>query len=615
MQLSVTNSPFSEEQATQINQLLSTLTPEQQVWLSGYLTANQQLGTAVVAPEAATANATTASTSIGTNDTHEITKPRAITVLYGSETGNAQSLAEVLDARLTENGYTVTLSSMDAFKTKDLKKVEDLFIVSATHGEGDPPDNAITFHEFIHSRKAPKLSGVRYSVLSLGDESYEFFCQTGKDFDARLKELGGESLVERVDCDLDYDEPADKWMNDILHALSGPQDNRDVVSESHTSVQSAKEKKYSKSNPYEAEVLENINLNGRGSNKEVRHVELLLDNYGEGFEPGDCLAILPENDPEIVTQLIEVLNFDAQAVVTVDTNGTEVTLEDALTSHVEITKLTKHLIQKLAELVDDSTLSTKLAEDGWVQNYIEGRDLVDFFTDFAVTQLQPQALVDVLRKLPAREYSIASSYKANPDEVHLTVCAVRYEAHNRERKGVCSIQFAERVQPGDTVKMYLKKNPNFKFPFDEDKKVIMIGPGTGVAPFRSYLEEREELDLKGNTWLFFGEQHFTTDFLYQTDWQGWLDEGYLSKIDLAFSRDTDEKVYVQHRIEENSATFYQWLEEGAAIYVCGDEKYMAKDVHEAIRRVVEKEGHLSEADAETYLTQLKTEKRYQRDVY
>ncbi|MGS0651777.1 flavodoxin domain-containing protein, partial [Staphylococcus arlettae] len=305
------------------------------------------------------------STSIGTNDTHEITKPRAITVLYGSETGNAQSLAEVLDARLTENGYTVTLSSMDAFKTKDLKKVEDLFIVSATHGEGDPPDNAITFHEFIHSRKAPKLSGVRYSVLSLGDESYEFFCQTGKDFDARLKELGGESLVERVDCDLDYDEPADKWMNDILHALSGPQDNRDVVSESHTSVQSAKEKKYSKSNPYEAEVLENINLNGRGSNKEVRHVELLLDNYGEGFEPGDCLAILPENDPEIVTQLIEVLNFDAQAVVTVDTNGTEVTLEDALTSHVEITKLTKPLIQKLAELVDDSTLSTKLAEDGW----------------------------------------------------------------------------------------------------------------------------------------------------------------------------------------------------------------------------------------------------------
>lgn len=615
MQLSVTNSPFSEEQATQINQLLSTLTPEQQVWLSGYLTANQQLGTAVVAPEAATANATTASTSIGTNDTHEITKTRAITVLYGSETGNAQSLAEVLDARLTENGYTVTLSSMDTFKTKDLKKVEDLFIVSATHGEGDPPDNAITFHEFIHSRKAPKLSGVRYSVLSLGDESYEFFCQTGKDFDARLKELGGESLVERVDCDLDYDEPADKWMNDILHALSGPQDNRDVVSESHTSVQSAKEKKYSKSNPYEAEVLENINLNGRGSNKEVRHVELLLDNYGEGFEPGDCLAILPENDPEIVTQLIEVLNFDAQAVVTVDTNGTEVTLEDALTSHVEITKLTKPLIQKLAELVDDSTLSTKLAEDGWVQNYIEGRDLVDFFTDFAVTQLQPQALVDVLRKLPAREYSIASSYKANPDEVHLTVCAVRYEAHNRERKGVCSIQFAERVQPGDTVKMYLKKNPNFKFPFDEDKKVIMIGPGTGVAPFRSYLEEREELDLKGNTWLFFGEQHFTTDFLYQTDWQRWLDEGYLSKIDLAFSRDTDEKVYVQHRIEENSATFYQWLEEGAAIYVCGDEKYMAKDVHEAIRRVVEKEGHLGEADAETYLTQLKTEKRYQRDVY
>lgn len=608
MQFSVTNSPFNEEQAAQLNQLLQSLTPEQRLWLSGYLAANQQASTTSdntqqiqQVPEAA--------------PSAEAVKPRDITVLYGSETGNAQSLAELLDQRLTENGYTVTLSSMDAFKTKELKKVEDLFIVSATHGEGDPPDNAITFHEFLHSRKAPKLEGVRYSVLALGDESYEFFCQTGKDFDARLAELGGERLTDRVDCDLDFDEPAENWMQNVLEALSGPNDNRATVAETTETVQSAKEKKYSKSNPYEAEVLENINLTGRGSNKEVRHVELLLDNYGEGFEPGDCLAIIPENDPVIVTQLISLLGWDPELTVEIDNKGNTASLTEAFTEHFEITKLTIPLVKKLAELVDDESLNAKLAEDGWVQTYVEGRDLIDFFKAYNASNIQPSDLLEALRKLPAREYSIASSYKANPDEVHITVGAVRYNAHDRDREGVCSIQLAERVQPGDTVKMYLKKNPNFKFPFEEDKKVIMIGPGTGVAPFRSYLEEREELDLKGNTWLFFGEQHFTTDFLYQTDWQTWLNDGILSKLDVAFSRDTDEKVYVQHRIEENSELFFQWLEEGAAIYVCGDEKYMAKDVNEAILRVIAKEGNMSEADAEAYLNQMKTEKRYQRDIY
>ncbi|MBF7020107.1 assimilatory sulfite reductase (NADPH) flavoprotein subunit [Staphylococcus sp. 18_1_E_LY] len=608
MQFSVTNSPFNEEQAAQLNQLVQSLTPEQRLWLSGYLAANQQASTT-------SDNTQQVQQVPEATPTTEAVKPRDITVLYGSETGNAQSLAELLDERLTENGYTVTLSSMDAFKTKDLKKVEDLFIVSATHGEGDPPDNAITFHEFLHSRKAPKLEGLRYSVLALGDESYEFFCQTGKDFDARLAELGGERLTDRVDCDLDFDEPAENWMQNVLEALSGPNDNRAAVAETTETVQSAKEKKYSKSNPYEAEVLENINLTGRGSNKEVRHVELLLDNYGEGFEPGDCLAIIPENDPVIVTQLISLLGWDPELTVEIDNKGNTATLTEAFTEHFEITKLTIPLVKKLAELVDDDSLNDKLAEDGWVQTYVEGRDLIDFFKAYNASNVQPSDLLEALRKLPAREYSIASSYKANPDEVHITVGAVRYNAHDRDREGVCSIQLAERVQPGDTVKMYLKKNPNFKFPFEEDKKVIMIGPGTGVAPFRSYLEEREELDLKGNTWLFFGEQHFTTDFLYQTDWQTWLNDGILSKLDVAFSRDTDEKVYVQHRIEENSELFFQWLEEGAAIYVCGDEKYMAKDVNEAILRVIAKEGNMSEADAEAYLNQMKTEKRYQRDIY
>lgn len=300
MNLSVTNSPFTEGQAAQINELLQTLTPEQQTWLSGYLMANQSSN---ATSEGASDNIASSSTSSVSQETEamlhrkepEVTpEQRSITILYGSETGNAQGLAEIFEERLSNIGNDVTLKSMDDFKPKDLKKVEDLFIVTATHGEGDPPDNAVELHEYIHGRKAPKLDGVRFSVLALGDQTYEFFCQTGKDFDNRLAELGAERIYDRVDCDVDYDEDAEKWMANVINAIDSTPagtDSEQVVSES---IKSAKEKKYSKSNPYEAEVLTNINLNGRGSNKETRHIELLLDNFGEEYEPGDCIVVLPK---------------------------------------------------------------------------------------------------------------------------------------------------------------------------------------------------------------------------------------------------------------------------------------------------------------------------------
>ena len=621
MNLSVTNSPFTEGQASQINELLQTLTPDQKVWLSGYLIANQQSN---VANGETSLNGTTSSTPSVEQKTEEmlqekepevIPQKRSITILYGSETGNAQGLAEIFEERLSDIGNEVTLKSMDDFKPKDLKKVEDLFIVTATHGEGDPPDNAVELHEYIHGRKAPKLDGVRFSVLALGDQTYEFFCQTGKDFDNRLAELGAERIYDRVDCDVDYDEDAEKWMANVINAIDSTPadtDSEQVVSES---IKSAKEKKYSKSNPYDAEVLTNINLNGRGSNKETRHVELLLDNFGEEYEPGDCLVVLPQNDPALVDLLISTLGWSPDTQVLINDDGDTLNLEEALTSHFEITKLTKPLIENAATFFDNEELSEKVQDKAWIQNYIEGRDLIDLLNDFATTDLQPENMYQLLRKLPPREYSISSSYKATPDEVHITVGAVRYNAHGRDRTGVCSVQFAERIQEGDTVPIYLKRNPNFKFPQNEETPVIMIGPGTGVAPFRSYMQEREELGFKGNTWLFFGEQHFTTDFLYQTEWQEWLNDGTLSKLDVAFSRDTDQKVYVQHKIAENSEQFNQWIENGGVIYVCGDESKMAKDVHLAIREVLMKEQNLSEEDAEEYLKQLKRDKRYQRDVY
>lgn len=622
LNLSVTNSPFTEGQAAQINELLQTLTPEQKVWLSGYLVANQKLTSNGTVPSqtgssSTNANGITESTEAMLQQNEPVITPekRAITLLYGSETGNAQGLAEIFEERLSNIGHNVTLKAMDDFKPKNLKNVEDLFIITSTQGEGDPPDNAAELHEFIHGRKAPKLEGVRFSVLALGDQTYEYFCQTGRDFDRKLDELGAERIYDRVDCDVDYEEDAEKWMANVINAIdTAPEgtQNEQIVSES---IKSAKEKKFSKANPYQAEVLENINLNGQGSNKETRHIEFLLDNFGEDYEVGDCLVVLPQNDPALVDLLISTLGWDPNDQVQISDEGDTLGLEEALTTHFEITKLTKPLLINAASFFENEELNEKVEDNEWVQSYIEGRDLIDLLNDFATTELQPENLYQLLRKLPPREYSISSSYEALPDEVHITVGAVRYNSHGRDRSGVCSVQFAERIQPGDTVPIYLKRNPNFKFPKEGDTPVIMIGPGTGVAPFRAYMQEREEHGFKGNTWLFFGDQHFTTDFLYQTEWQEWLKDGVLGKMDVAFSRDTDEKVYVQHRIAEHSKEFNEWLQNGASIYICGDEKHMAKDVHQAIRNVLVKEQNLSEEDAEAYLKQMKKDKRYQRDVY
>lgn len=617
MNLSVTNSPFTEGQATQINELLQTLTPEQKVWLSGYLVANQQLTSGTSDTQGSQIGAVSKDTETMLQQNEPTIQPekRAITLLYGSETGNAQGLAEIFEERLSNIGHNVTLKAMDEFKPKNLKNVEDLFIITSTQGEGDPPDNAAELHEFIHGRKAPKLEGVRFSVLALGDQTYEFFCQTGKDFDKKLEELGAERLYERVDCDVDYEEDAEKWMANVINTIdSAPEgtQSEQVVSES---IKSAKEKKYSKANPYQAEVLENINLNGRGSNKETRHIEFLLDNFGEEYEVGDCLVVLPQNDPALVELLMSTLGWDPGDQIQISEDGDTISLEEALTSYFEITKLTRPLLQNAAAYFDNEALEDKVQDSEWIQNYIEGRDFIDLLNDFPPEELEPENLYQILRKLPPREYSISSSYQSLPDEVHITVGAVRYNTHGRDRSGVCSVQFAERIQPGDTVPIYLKRNPNFKFPKDGDTPVIMIGPGTGIAPFRAHMQEREEYGYKGNTWLFFGDQHFTTDFLYQTEWQEWLKDGFLEKMNVAFSRDTDQKVYVQHRIAEHSKEFNEWLEKGASIYICGDEKNMAKDVHQAIRNVLVKEQNLTEEDAESYLKQMKKDKRYQRDVY
>ncbi|HZH61830.1 MAG TPA: assimilatory sulfite reductase (NADPH) flavoprotein subunit [Metabacillus sp.] len=607
MQLQVMNSPFNQEQAELLNRLLPTLTDSQKVWLSGYLAATQSGSASVpAAPEAPVAEAV-AQASV---------KPvsKDVTILYGSQTGNAQGIAEKSGKTLKERGYNVTVSSMSDFKPNNLKKVENLLIVVSTHGEGDPPDNALSFHEFLHGKRAPKLDDLRYSVLSLGDSSYEFFCQTGKEFDQRLEDLGGIRLYPRIDCDLDFDEPAAEWIEGVYAGLSEAQ-SASVETASAVAAAPAVESAYSRTNPFKAEVLENLNLNGRGSNKETRHLELSLEGSGLTYEPGDSLGVYPENDPELVDLILEATNWDANQKVTV--NKEDVTLKEALSKKLEITVLTKPLIEKAAQLSSNKDLKALVAPEkiDELKAYIDGRDLLDLLRDFGPWDVSAQDFVAILRKMPARLYSISSSLAANPEEVHLTIGAVRYEAHGRKRKGVASILTAERLQPGDTLPVYVQNNQNFKLPENPDTPIIMVGPGTGVAPFRAFMQEREEIGAEGKSWMFFGDQHFVTDFLYQTEWQKWLKDGVLTKMDVAFSRDTEEKVYVQHRMLEHSKELFEWLEEGAVVYICGDEKHMAHDVHNTLIDIIEKEGGLSREKAEEYLAEMQQTKRYQRDVY
>ncbi|MGG0413845.1 assimilatory sulfite reductase (NADPH) flavoprotein subunit [Peribacillus simplex] len=605
MQLQVSNSPFNQEQAGLLNGLLPSLTETQKIWLSGYLTASLSVS-----------NMNSADAPVLEAQSGGKTISKEVTILYGSQTGNAQGLAENAASKLEGNGFQVIISSMSDFKVNNLKKIENLLIAVSTHGEGDPPDNTLSFHEYLHGRRAPSLEGLRFSVLALGDSSYEFFCETGKQFDKRLEELGGTRLFPRMDCDLDYDEPACEWLEGVISSLSEGQGST-AAAAVPAAIASVGEQTYSRTNPFKAEVLENINLNGRGSNKETHHLELSLEGSGLTFEPGDSLGIYPKNDSDLVDMLLMELNWDPEETVKVNKQGELRQFRESLISDFEITVLTKSLIEQAAQLSGNEDLKELLVpgNEERLKEYRDGRDLLDFVRDFGSWGESAQEFVSILRKMPARLYSIASSLSAYPDEVHLTIGAVRYESHGRERKGVCSILCADRLQPGDLLPIYIQHNQNFKQPKNPDTPIIMVGPGTGIAPFRSFIQDREESEAKGKTWLFFGDQHFVTDFLYQTEWQKWLKTGVLTKMDVAFSRDAEEKVYVQNRMREHSRELYEWLQEGAAVYICGDEKNMAHDVHNTLIEIIEKEGNMSHADAQAYIEEMQQNKRYQRDVY
>lgn len=591
MTLQVINSPFTEQQVKILNELLPNLTSQQKIWLTGYLAAASAEGPAAVQEPAQVAQQT-----------------KEITILFASQTGNSQKVAKKLGAALEDPNHQITVTSMGDYKVNNLKKLDHLFIVASTHGEGEPPDNAISFYEYLHSKRAPKLDNVKYAVLSLGDSSYEFFCKTGIDFDERLKALGATSIVPRIDCDVDFDADADAWIQQVTEALA----TSTAASPAAQTVQvPTGTSDYSRSNPFYAEVLEKVNLNGRGSNKETIHLELSLEGSGLTYEPGDVLAIVPENSDHLIALLLTALGFDGTQKVTVD--GNESALQDAL-KHLDITALSKTLLNKFIPYTQNTELGALIEDRDVLNAYVYGRDVIDIVETFSPWTWTPQQFIEQLRKIPAREYSISSSYAAYPEEVHLTIGKVFHETGGRYREGVVSGNVATNVEIGDKLAVYVKQNPNFKLPADS-APIIMIGAGTGIAPFRSFLQEREEQGTQGKSWLFFGDQHFVTDFLYQVEWQRWLKEGTLTNMNVAFSRDQQEKIYVQHRLVENAKEVFEWIEQGANIYLCGDEKTLGHSVNEALITIFEQQKQLSRDEAADYLKELQKQKRYQRDVY
>ena len=583
------HAPFAIDQRLALDSLLAGFNPVQRGWLSGYLAAS---GMVAAAP---------APTSAG-----------KLTVLYGTESGNSEVLADRAVKAAKKRGFQATMKNMSEVSPADLAKSPSLLVIVSTWGDGEPPETAISYYkEFMSSDIS--LASVSYSVCGLGDTAYEKFCQVGKDFDARLEGLGASRVFARQDCDVDYEDSFATWLEGSLAALA-PTSVAPVAEVAVAGYSSAVE--FGKKNPFPAEVRESVVLNGERSSKDTVHLEFSLASSGMTYEPGDALAVVPVNAPDTIKAILGAAKLTGNEEVEVKNVGSKL-LADALREDYDITALSRAVLTKLVDASDSAALRALLADDAKerLKEFNHGREIIDALLEFAPNGLSAAALVGIFRKLPPRLYSIASSALAHPDEVHLTVAAVRYETHGRKRKGVCSTFLADLVKTGDAVSLFVQPNKNFRLPADPAVPIIMVGPGTGVAPFRAFVEHRAASGSSGKNWLFFGDQHYTYDFLYQLEWQDFFKDGVLTKLDVAFSRDQPEKVYVQDRMIQQAAELYQWLEAGAHFYVCGDANRMASDVHEALVTVVETQAGLTREAAEAYIENLKKTKRYQRDVY
>ena len=588
--IDASNSPLDPAQVRQINQLAAQLSQAQLTWVAGYMTGLSASEQGAAIPAAAGDDG-------------------KLTILYGSQTGNAKGVAAALLEEAKAKNLPAELVSMGDFKPKRLKSTTHLALLASTHGEGDPADDAEILHELLGSKKAPKLDGLKYAVLSFGDTSYEFFCQTGKDFDERLAKCGAERILDRVDLDVEFEDQAKAWNSRVCDTF-GPllEQSRFSAFSQVGAVAQQSSVEYDKNDPFEATLLVGQKITGRNSVKDIRHIEIDLSESGIRYQPGDALGAFFKNDPELVADVLKALEIDPEETVG------ERTAREALLENFELTKLHSTFVKQYAEAIGNDELIKVAGDKATLKEYTSDRQLADVVKQNPA-KLEAETFLSLLRKLTPRLYSIASSQAEVDEEVHLTVAVVEYEAHGETHLGGASGYLCRRLQEGAPVKVFVKGNDNFRLPDDPEAPIIMIGPGTGIAPFRAFLQERAANDVDGDSWLFFGAPNFTEDFLYQTELQDYFKKGQLKRLDLAFSRDQDYKIYVQDRLRERSEELWRWIERGAHIYVCGDATRMAKDVQDALLAIFEEQGQLSSKQASEFLKQLRRDKRYQRDVY
>lgn len=588
--------PLNPEQLARLQAATTDLSPTQLAWVSGYFWGmlNQQPGAVAAAPA-------------------PVAETPSITLLSASQTGNARRVAEQLRDDLLAAELNVNLVNAGDYKFKQIASEKLLVVVTSTQGEGEPPEEAVALHKFLFSKKAPKLSDTAFAVFGLGDTSYEFFSKAGSDFDSKLAELGGERLLDRVDADVEYQTAAAEWRARVVEVLKARAPKSaspalaasGAVNEIHTSP-------YTKEAPLTATLSTNQKITGRDSEKDVRHLEIALGDSGLRYQPGDALGVWYQNDPALVKELVELLWLKGDEPVMVD--GNTLALAEALQWHFELTVNTANIVENYAQLTRSDALLPLVGDKAKLQHYAATTPIVDMVR-FAPAQLDAGALIGLLRPLTPRLYSIASAQAEVENEVHVTVGVVRYDIEGRARSGGASGFLADRLEEDGEVRVFIEHNDNFRLPANPQTPVIMIGPGTGIAPFRAFMQQRAAEGAEGKNWLFFGNPHFTEDFLYQVEWQRYVKDGVLSRISLAWSRDQKEKVYVQDKLRAEGAELWRWINDGAHIYVCGDANRMAKDVEQALLEVIAEFGAMDAEAADDYLSELRVERRYQRDVY
>ena len=596
--------PLSTEWQQQLDQFSAT----QLAWLSGYCWARSQNGQAAAVGSAAASVSAVAAAPAAV--------ARKITVLSASQTGNARRVAEQLLVQLQEASLDAQLVAAGDYKAKNIASEDILLIVASTQGEGEPAEEAVSLHKFLHGKKAPQLAQLSYAVLALGDTSYPNYCQAGKDFDAALEKLGATRLAERVDCDLDFQAASEAWRTQVAGVVqqlaaasaapaaeAAPSASSSVMAEQH----------YTKENPYSATLSVGQKITSDDANKDVRHIEIDLADSGIHYAAGDALGVWFSNDEALVAEILGLAGLSGDEKVSL-ANGQSLSIKEALTFHDELTQNTPQFIKGYAELSQNAALLQLIQDTTALQAAVDCTPIAGILHDYPHT-ISAEQLHGLLRPLTPRMYSIASAQAEVETEVHLTVGRVAFEHHGQAYTGGASGFLSDRVEEGGEIKVFVEPNKNFRLPENGDTPIIMIGAGTGVAPFRAFIQQRDNNGDAGLNWLVFGNQKFTDDFLYQAEWLQYRKNGLLNKVSTAWSRQGKEKVYVQHKLRENAADVWQWLQNGAHVYVCGDALKMAKDVEQALLDIIAEHGNMSLDDADEYLSELRENKRYQRDVY